>query len=245
MIIYLVLFSLLLSSPVLFSQKGVIIGNQVWMSNNLDVDTFRNGEIIPQATCKQHWEFAGLNEIPAWCYYEFDESNGKKFGKLYNWFAVIDKRGLAPTGYHIPSEAEWKSLNDFLCTNRGEKIIGVFECYGVGDMLKSTIGWDHTSNGNGNGTNKSGFNGLPGGTCFLDVGIDNKKNLEFSNIGIDGVWWSNTERSSTIFPEETEVAYASLNCGISTFRLDFLETEHNSVLSSRTYYGLSVRCVRD
>ena len=82
------------------------IGNQFWSSENLDIDIFRNGDIIPQATNKSEWLKAGYREEPVWCYYKFDEKNSV-FGKLYNYYAVSDERGLAPVGWHVPSLYEY------------------------------------------------------------------------------------------------------------------------------------------
>jgi uncharacterized protein (TIGR02145 family) len=78
------------------------------------VSTFRNGEPIPEAKNKTQWIEAGENKTAAFCYYDYDSKNGKVYGKLYNWFAVNDSRGLAPKGYHIPSDAEWTILTDML-----------------------------------------------------------------------------------------------------------------------------------
>ena len=94
--------------------QTVTIGTQVWMTKNLDVSTFRNGDTIPQAKTTEEWKRAGENQQPAWCYYDNDPANGAKYGKLYNWYAVNDSRGLAPVGYHVPSDAEWTKLTDFL-----------------------------------------------------------------------------------------------------------------------------------
>ncbi len=128
------------------SSDEVIIGNQVWMNKNLDVSNYRNGDIIPQVQDKNAW--ANLT-TGAWCYYDNDSSNGEKYGKLYNWYAVNDSRGLAPKGWHIPDEEEWFQLTDYL---GGESE--------AGDKMKSRSGWYD----DGNGTNSSGFSGLPGGT---------------------------------------------------------------------------------
>jgi len=94
--------------------KSVKIGTQVWMTKNLDVSVFRNGDTIPEAKTNIEWIKAGDNQQPAWCYYDNDPANGAKYGKLYNWYAVNDSRGLAPTGWHVPSDAEWTQLKDFL-----------------------------------------------------------------------------------------------------------------------------------
>ena len=128
--------------------KEVKIGQQVWMAQNLNVDKFRNGDIIPEAKTAAEWEKAGENKQAAWCYYNNDPSNGITYGKLYNWYAVNDPRGLAPKGWHIPSDKEWTDLTDYL---GGKEQAGA--------KMKSKEGWIE----NGNGTNESGFNGLPGG----------------------------------------------------------------------------------
>ena len=88
----------------------VTIGNQHWMTKNLDVVAFRNGDLIREARTNQEWEQAIKNKQPAWCYYENNPKNGAKYGKIYNWYAVCDPRGLAPRGWHIPSFEEWNKL---------------------------------------------------------------------------------------------------------------------------------------
>ena len=90
--------------------KEVKIGTQVWMTRNLATDTFRNGDPIFEAKTDDEWLNACLDEKPAWCYYRNEASNGSVYGKLYNWFAVIDSRGLAPLGWHIPNDNEWNQL---------------------------------------------------------------------------------------------------------------------------------------
>ena len=148
----------------------VTIGNQVWTSKNLDVATYRNGDVIPQVQDQNAW--ANLT-TGAWCYYDNDASNGTKYGKLYNWYAVHDARGLAPQGFHIPSDAEWTILTDYL---GGEEAAGT--------KMKSGTGWVS----NGNGTNSSGFAGFPGGCRGRDE--------TFCNIGSYGHWWCATENRS-------------------------------------------------
>jgi uncharacterized protein (TIGR02145 family) len=145
----------------------VIIGQQIWMSKNLDISHFRNGDSIPEAKTNEEWKKAGSNGEPAWCYYNNEPSNGVIYGKLYNWYAVNDSRGLAPEGWHAPSNSEWSILIDFL---GGDKIAGL--------KLKSSSGWA----ANGNGNNTIGFKGLPGGYRFTDC--------KFSYIGCYGYFWS-------------------------------------------------------
>jgi len=109
--------------------KSVVIGAQTWTSENLNVSTFRNGDPIPEVRSTEEWNKAGDNKQPAWCYYDNDPSNGAKYGKLYNWHAVNDPRGLAPNGWHVPSKEEWHLLENYL----GKNI--------AGKKLKTTSGW--------------------------------------------------------------------------------------------------------
>ncbi|MFN5182672.1 MAG: fibrobacter succinogenes major paralogous domain-containing protein [Bacteroidota bacterium] len=244
LILALTLPLVMLITPIVFAQT-VMIGKQVWSTKNLDVSKFRNGDIIPEAKTKEEWERAGENKQPAWCFYNNDPKNGLKYGKFYNWYAVNDPRGLAPAGYHIPSDAEWTQLTDFLGSDAGTK-------------MKSTSGWNsYTSGGSktcpnckdwnaeyrrkvpchtckdtrsvpaptvthsGNGTNKSGFSGLPGGNRYY--------NCSFSFIGKYGYWWSSTENDT----------------GSAWYR--YLDYDNGNV--RRNYFdlqkGLSVRCLRD
>ncbi len=157
--------------------KYVIIGDQVWTTENLNVDTFRNGDKIPQAKSFGEWNSAGALREPVWCYYNNDPTNGVKYGKLYNWYAVNDPRGLAPEGWHIPSAYEWDIL--------GEKLnVEVV----AGKKMKSTHGWASYNGESGNGTNSSGFSALPSG--------ERKSNGEFKDLGEWGNWWTSTEENN-------------------------------------------------
>ncbi len=131
--------------------KTVKIGNQEWMAENLNVSTFRNGEPILEAKSAAEWKKAGDEGKPAWCYYENDPANGEEYGKLYNWFAVTDPRGLAPEGWHAPTDDEWQTLVDYLGGD-----------YVAGGKIKET-GTAHWESPNTNATNESGFSALPGG----------------------------------------------------------------------------------
>jgi uncharacterized protein (TIGR02145 family) len=86
----------------------IVIGTQQWTKQNLDVMTYRNGDVIPYVSDQSTWD--GLT-TGAWCYYNNDPANGPIYGKLYNWYAVTDSRGLAPSGWHIPTDAEWTILS--------------------------------------------------------------------------------------------------------------------------------------
>ena len=116
-------FMIIESGSVFFSQT-VTIGTQVWMTENLNVDKFRNGDPIPEAKTNEEWQRANSNKQPAWCYYNNDPKNGEKYGKLYNWYAVNDPRGLAPLGWKVASDEDWKNLiaNYSGNTNAGSKL---------------------------------------------------------------------------------------------------------------------------
>jgi uncharacterized protein (TIGR02145 family) len=158
------------TKPVVKDPTIVMIGKQKWAVANLDVSTFRNGDSIPEAKTNEEWVAAASAGKPAWCYYNNDKALGKKYGKLYNWFAVNDPRELAPAGWALPTDADWADLGDFL----GGPML-------AGKKMKSLSGW---ADGN-NGTNDSGFNGLPGGY--------RRENGIFFNLGNIAIWWSATE----------------------------------------------------
>lgn len=152
----------------------IVIGTQQWMSKNLDVAFYRNGNPIPQVADPTEW--AGLI-TGAWCYYNNDSTQGNTYGKLYNWYAVNDPRGLAPAGWHIPSDAEWATLE----TSLGGKLV-------AGGEMKEA-GTPHWISPNTEGNNNSGFAGLPGGGRYRDG--------PFSNVGRNSYWWSSSENGST------------------------------------------------
>jgi len=141
----------------------VKIGNQIWMIQNLNVDTFRNGDIIPEITDPIEWSKLST---PAWCNLGNVKENGECYGKLYNWYAVNDPRGLAPLGYHIPTETEWNEL---------VKSLGGIKSANI--ALRSTTGWS------GNvGSNSSGFFAIPAAYRAKDG--------TFYNFGYFAGWWS-------------------------------------------------------
>lgn len=147
---------------------SITIGTQNWMTVNLDIETYRNGDTIPQITDPTAWVKSTKG---AWCYYNNDSANGAKYGKLYNWYAVNDPRGLSPKGWHVPSDAEWTTLSTFI---GGVSL--------AGGKMKATTGWNVPNIG---ATNETGFAGLPGGARYADG--------KFNDVGSLGVWWSSTE----------------------------------------------------
>ena len=153
----------------------IVIGTQQWMEKNLDVVTYRNGDIIPQVTDATEW--AALT-TGAWCYYNNDVANGAIYGKMYNWYAVNDPRELAPTGWHVPTDAEWTTLTTTLGGDSA-----------AGGKMKS-VGTTRWTTPNTSATNESGFSGHPGGY---------RNNFgTFFNIGNYVFWWSSTQNDTTV-----------------------------------------------
>ena len=177
---------------------SVKISTQEWTLKNLDVATYRNGDIIPQVTDSAQW--ANLT-TGAWCYYNNDPANAVIYGKLYNWYAVNDPRGLAPQGWHIPTKDEWSTLTAFL----GSDSL-------AGGKMKATTLWNSPNTG---ATNSSGFTAVPGGARVSDA--------RFMSIGAVGYWWSDKEHDATTAVERglkfdnsaCYMFYITKGCGIS------------------------------
>jgi uncharacterized protein (TIGR02145 family) len=149
----------------LIDYSGVVyptinIGQQRWLSKNLGTRKFLNGDPIPLISDPSEWENCGESGKPACCFFDNNTSLDSNFGLLYNWFAVIDPRGIAPSGTRIPLISDWMQLIE---TAGGEHI--------AGRKLKNISGW----NNGGNGINQFGFSAMPGGGRgifgdFLDLG---------------------------------------------------------------------------
>jgi uncharacterized protein (TIGR02145 family) len=122
------------TTSILFGQNFVKIGKQIWMTKNLDVDTFHNGKIILKVNSDEEWKNACNNKLPAWCYYNYEEANGEKYGKIYNFFAMFESDGIAPLGWHIPTTEDWIEL---------KKTIG--ENTKAAQSLKTFDGWEKDS----------------------------------------------------------------------------------------------------
>jgi uncharacterized protein (TIGR02145 family) len=163
--------------------KTVKIGKQVWMAENLNVSHFRNGDPIPEAEDSVVWQESNREEKPVWCYYNEDTAKGNKYHKLYNWYAVNDLRGLAPAGWHIPSDSEWNEAITYL---GGELKAGA--------IMKTNIKNDTA--------NQNSFNGLFGGYRF-DFGT-------FMDFGFKTGFWSSTETGSANASIRYLVSYANL-----------------------------------
>ena len=181
----------------------VQIGDQCWFAENLRTTTYLNGDAIPQNLSDADWSSTTSGAIS---FYQNLVTNQVAYGGLYNWYAVDDARGLCPSGWHVPTDGEWTVMTDFL---GGESV--------AGGQMKKTYGW----NNGGNGTNSSGFSGLPGG-------YRSYVNGNFELAGFVGYWWSSSPNGSNAWGRNlTDVDEYVV-------RFDFDQRD-----------GLSVRCVRD
>lgn len=196
--------------------KTVTIGNQIWMIENLNVSHYRNGDEIPQVRNADEWS---LLTTGAWCYYNNDPTNGRTFGKLYNWFAINDPRGLAPEGWHIPTDGEWQELERHLGMS-WEDINKVGLGGRIGGKLKE-IGTNHWNNPNKGATNESGFTALAAG--------DRASDGTFNFIGKHAFYWSSSNYNNG-FAWNRKLYYD--NSGINRY---FLPMQ----------CGFSVRCIKD
>jgi uncharacterized protein (TIGR02145 family) len=199
------------------------IGTQVWMTENLRTSKYRNGERISNLTLAADWSAATLG---AWCYYNNDATLGRKYGKLYNWYAVADNRNIAPVGWHVATDEEWTTLENYLIAS-GYNYDGSTSGNYCAKSLAATINWATDS---GTGTigndltknNSSGFSALPGGNRSGVSGT-------FFSVGNYGYWWSSTE-------DHTYFAwYRSMHC-------DYSIVDRGNISKQ---VGYSVRCVRD
>ncbi|MDD5529702.1 MAG: fibrobacter succinogenes major paralogous domain-containing protein [bacterium] len=154
--------------------KTIKIDKQEWMAENLNVSCYRNGDSIPQVQDAEKWKNLTTG---AWCYYKNNAEHEKTYGKLYNWYAVNDPRGLAPEGWHIPSDSGWAILADCL---GGKDIAG-------GKLKESDT--THWTSPNVGATNETGFSALPGSARSPDG--------SFGCMGHSGGWWSTTEFDTT------------------------------------------------
>ena len=145
------------------------IGNQIWITQNLKVKKYRNGDVIPQIQNSSEWSTLTTG---AWCYYNDDPSQGV----LYNWYAVNDSRGLAPSGWHIPSNEEWISLHDYLGGPSW-----------AATKMKNQTGWSQN-----NGSNESGFSAIPEGYRLSGGPYEC---LDVNGKAKDAFWHTSTEYS--------------------------------------------------
>lgn len=193
---------------------SITIGEQVWMVENLKTIRYQNGDFIHHEPGR-YW--TKLRE-GAFCNYDNDADLGRKFGKLYNWYAVNDPRGIAPNGWHVPTHNEWVELINFLSIGVGVsgKAMAAQSEWTASTYLMA-IGNDLSKN------NSSGFSALPGG-CREPTG-----NCEFYGLGDQAYWWCSDECS---------------NYNAMYFRMTY-ESPSVHGRDDFSYSGFSVRCIKD
>lgn len=196
--------------------RYVTIGNQVWMAENLKTTHYRNGDEIPNVTDDMAWSTLSTG---AYRNYDNNEDSVDTYGRLYNWHSLNDSRNIAPEGWHVPTDEEWKELEMALGMNQEAADGTGLRGAGIGGKLKET-GTAHWESPNTGATNESGFSALPGGYCSTSG--------HFNNMGNEGCFWSSTESSSSAW--------------FRALKYDFSEVNRN-ILDKQ--YGFSVRCVKD
>jgi uncharacterized protein (TIGR02145 family) len=159
------------------SYNIVRIGLQTWTGKNLETTKFRNGDPIMKAGSEAEWMKAAAEGKPAWCYYLDASESGKKYGKLYNWYAVSDRRGLAPEGWRVSAVSDWEGLVKFLANIPGAKLK---------EAGKAT--WIKNAD---NATNETGFTALPGG-------LRNDKGKFYSEGSLGKFWTSDMSEGKEV-----------------------------------------------
>lgn len=199
----------------------VRIGEQCWMGTNLRTTQYSDGSAISNVTDNSAWLQVGATG--AWSNYENSAAHGATYGRLYNWYAATDPRGVCPMGWHVPTDAEWKQLESTLGMPADElNSAGTRgEAQNVGGMLKSTAVWNAPNAG---ATNEVGFSALPGGTRGgFDEGT-------FFNLGTHSEWWTSSNTGEFNFAWRRQLRHS--NGGIGRYG----------------YYknsGYCIRCLRD
>ena len=204
------------------TQKGgggntVTIGTQVWMNKDLDVTTYRNGDPIPQVTDPTQWKNLTTG---AWCYYNNDPATGAVYGKLYNWYAVNDPRGLAPAGWHVPTDAEWKALEMSLGMSQSSADSLDYRGKDEAGKMKEA-GNAHWADPNEGATNSSGFTALGSGFRFASGG--------FSSLTYTLYFWTASANGASL------AWFRNLDSDDARARRKDGEKKN----------GFSVRCVKD
>ena len=209
-----------------YAYETVQIGEQCWFAENLRTVTYRNGDGVQSGLTASDWSSA--TEGAACVYGEFSEetsSNLEAFGRLYNWFAVVDERGLCPAGWFVPTDAEWISLEAHIGMDESELFLLESRGDGLGDLLKGEPYWQYQGDALG-GTDAFGFGALPAGSRGPNDGV-------FSNVTVTGSFWTSSvygevESDENIFYRRL----SSLNSNI------WRQYTHPRV-------GYSVRCIKD
>ena len=163
--------------------KVIKIGEQYWMAENLRVTRYRNGDYINKIESNTEWSNTSDG---AFCEYGDNDLDVLTYGLLYNWYAVVDPRNIAPEGWHVPTDLEWRELELYLGMREIDADTIGYRGAPFGNKLKMESGWLE----NGNGNNESGFSALPAGIRYYWDGV-------FGYRGYTTYWWSTSSPSSS------------------------------------------------
>ena len=206
----------------------VAIGEQCWFAENLRTEHYNNGNSIPANLSDGEWSIAWWGAVAVYgeesgCEDESPDGDAcdpdwslNEYGRLYNWYAVNDERGLCPSGWHVPTDVEWMVLEEELGITEGLDSVG-WRGTDQGTQMKTTYGW----NDGGNGSNSSGFSALPGGRrSYLG---------DFWNAGFECRWWSSSQAGTSAWARLLNAANPNIQRTSPTHARD----------------GCSVRCLKD
>jgi uncharacterized protein (TIGR02145 family) len=217
--------------------QTITIGTQLWMAQNLKATKYSNGDLI--GTTTPATLVIEDEKLPKYQWaYDGNESNVANHGRLYTWYVATDSRNVCPTGWHIPSDAEWTVLTDYLINSGYDYSIGYQEM-DIAKSMAATAGWvaDDTPGSVGNdqaGNNKSGFTALPSGARLEDG--------NFYNIGHIGNWWSTTEGGPSFMQGLTGII---VHVPGALFRDIYHDYCYVNSYSNNKKYGMSIRCLKD
>ena len=214
----------------------ITIGTQVWMAENLKTTKYSNGDLIGTTT-PSTLVIEGESKAKYQWAYNGHENNVNTYGRLYTWYVATDTRNVCPTGWHVPTDAEWTILTDFLKNNgygygTGYKGMDIAKSMSatsgwVADNIPGSVGNDQTSN------NSTGFTALPSGGRLEDG--------SFYNIGHIGCWWSATE--TTGFMQCLSGVFVNATGGV--FRDIYHDYCYVNSYSNNAHYGMSIRCLKN
>ena len=220
-----------------YDYETVQIGEQCWFAENLRSESYQNGDSIPSNLSNSDWEYttsgasAIYGEGPLFCTENSPDGDAcdeewsfLAYGRLYNWFAVDDMRGLCPSGWHVPSDAEWITLELHLGMSEAEANDDGWRGTDQGLQLRTNFGWREESNG----TNASGFSALPGGKRAVETGI-----TYFDMAGGFGLWWSASSQG------ENQALMRMLGWQ------PLSSAEYVGRWDEDRRVGLSIRCIKD
>ena len=195
----------------------VIVAGREWMGSNLKTGSYINGDTIPHLSDDQEWFYARKG---GWSFYNNDPEINNIYGKLYNWYAISDDRGLCPAGWDVPSDDEWKELEHHLGMRPSSvERTGLRDRYAGGKLKEK--GTDNWSAPNILATDELGFKGLPGGY--------RQSNGQFHNLTENLNMWTSSDHL--------------------TYNAFYRNIYHNNAGIYRNIYskngGFSVRCIKE